>query len=149
MPEQYRAKHEHWADIEAWVEAASNASTDHCVLELRDRVEALELGGLEQAESQRFCVDAIVRRLEKLEADAAMTGKLQARPADSLLVRVAAAIADNDAPVDLWHDDARAALLVIADEVERRGDKGLDLDPGETADWLRREASPANQEDYE
>jgi hypothetical protein len=90
-----------------------------------------------------------VRRLEKLEADAAMTGKLQARPADSLLVRVAAAIADNDAPVDLWHDDARAAIRVIADEVERRGDKGLDLDPGETADWLRREASPANQEDYD
>ena len=43
MPEQYRAKHEHWADIEAWVEAASNASTDHCVLELRDRVRRLEL----------------------------------------------------------------------------------------------------------
>ncbi len=52
------------------------------VQDLRVRVEALELGGLEQAESQRFCVDAIVRRLEKLEADAAMTGKLQARPDD-------------------------------------------------------------------
>jgi hypothetical protein len=31
-------------------------------------------------------------------------------------------------------------LKVIADEVERRGEKGLDLDPGETSDWLRREA---------
>jgi hypothetical protein len=31
-------------------------------------------------------------------------------------------------------------LKVIADEVERRGEKGLDLDPGETADWLRVEA---------
>ena len=31
-------------------------------------------------------------------------------------------------------------LKVIADEVERRGEKGLDLDPGETADWLRAEA---------
>lgn len=35
---------------------------------------------------------------------------------------------------------ARAAILAIAAEVERRGDKGLDLDPGETADWLRQEA---------
>jgi hypothetical protein len=143
MPEQYRAKHEHWADIEAWVEAASNASTDHCVLELRDRVEALELGGLEQAESQRFCVDAIVRRLEKLEADAAMTGKLQARPADSLVQRVQWVIGHS------YPDDARAAIRVIADEVERRGDKGLDLDPGETADWLRREANSTGQEGYD
>ena len=31
-------------------------------------------------------------------------------------------------------------LKVIADEIERRGEKGLDLDPGETADWLRAEA---------
>jgi len=31
-------------------------------------------------------------------------------------------------------------LKVIADEIERRGEKGLDLDPGETSDWLRREA---------
>ena len=34
-------------------------------------------------------------------------------------------------------------LNLIADEVERRGDKGLDLDPGETADWLRAEAKAA------
>jgi hypothetical protein len=31
-------------------------------------------------------------------------------------------------------------LEMIADEVERRGDKDLDRDPGETADWLRWEA---------
>ena len=116
------------------------------VQDLRVRVEALELGGLEQAESQRFCVDAIVRRLEKLEADAAMTGKLQARPADSLLERVVRAMGNE--PFDSW-SEARAALLAIADEVERLGDKGLDLDPGETADWLRREANSTGQEDYD
>ncbi len=43
MADPYKAKHEHWADIEAWVEASSNASTDHCILELRDRIQALEL----------------------------------------------------------------------------------------------------------
>lgn len=31
-------------------------------------------------------------------------------------------------------------LKAIADEIERRGEKGLDLDPGETSVWLRREA---------
>jgi hypothetical protein len=34
-------------------------------------------------------------------------------------------------------------LNMIADEVERRGDKNLDIDPGETADWLRWEAELA------
>lgn len=42
--------------------------------------------------------------------------------------------------------DAREAIRVIADEVEHRGEKGLDLDPGETADWLRREADPIIEE---
>lgn len=36
---------------------------------------------------------------------------------------------------------ASEVLNIIADEVESRGCKQLDLDPGETADWLRSEAS--------
>jgi hypothetical protein len=39
-----------------------------------------------------------------------------------------------------------AELRVIADEVEHRGDKDLDRDPGETADWLRAEADRAEAE---
>jgi hypothetical protein len=31
-------------------------------------------------------------------------------------------------------------LSRIADKVEARGQKGLDLDPGETSDWLREQA---------
>lgn len=34
-----------------------------------------------------------------------------------------------------------AMLCFIADEVEARGAVGSDLDPGETADWLRDEAA--------
>lgn len=34
-------------------------------------------------------------------------------------------------------------LNLIADEVERRGSIDYDRDPGETADWLRAEASQA------
>ena len=44
-----------------------------------------------------------------------------------------------------WEDgDGWAAeLRALADIVEQRGDQGLDLDPGETADWLRAEAELA------
>ena len=40
-----------------------------------------------------------------------------------------------------------AELRAIADEVERRGRKRLDLDPGETADWLRAAADEAGSGD--
>jgi hypothetical protein len=36
-----------------------------------------------------------------------------------------------------------AEIRAIADVVGRRGALGLDLDPGETADWLRAEADRA------
>lgn len=34
---------------------------------------------------------------------------------------------------------AAEALLSLADEIENRGMRGQDRDPGETADWLRSE----------
>lgn len=39
----------------------------------------------------------------------------------------------------------QAAVLLheIADHIEKRGEQQLDLDPGETSDWLRAEASIA------
>ena len=36
-------------------------------------------------------------------------------------------------------------LDTIANEVERRGDKGLEIDPGEVAEWLRGEATLARE----
>jgi len=39
-----------------------------------------------------------------------------------------------------------AILFLIANEVEKRGEIGYDLDPGETADWLRAEAALARQQ---
>jgi hypothetical protein len=40
---------------------------------------------------------------------------------------------------------AMAAILLqeLANEIERRGEAALDLDPGETADWLWQEAQVA------
>lgn len=40
-----------------------------------------------------------------------------------------------------------AILDLIADEVEKRGEIEYDLDPGETADWLRAEAEKARQQE--
>lgn len=36
-------------------------------------------------------------------------------------------------------DQLAAILSLIADHIEQRGAQGLDLDPGETSDWLRQE----------
>jgi hypothetical protein len=36
-----------------------------------------------------------------------------------------------------------AELRLIADLIDQRRDQGLDLDPGETAEWLRAEAEEA------
>jgi DNA primase len=38
---------------------------------------------------------------------------------------------------------AQVLLEELADRIEQRGDKQLDLDPGETAEWLRNEAAVA------
>ena len=42
-----------------------------------------------------------------------------------------------------------AILTFIAEMVEKRGEQDLDRDPGETSDWLRREAQLARISDTE
>jgi hypothetical protein len=64
----------------------------------------------------------------------------------SLVERVATAIdqaerGSREAGWEQWEAEARAVIREIADAVEWRGDRKLDLDPGETSDWLRREAN--------
>jgi hypothetical protein len=67
----YRANLAQWAamEYEATMELASRA----CILELRARVEELEDDAMEQSRSQEFCLDYIIKRLEKLEATSATT----------------------------------------------------------------------------
>ena len=48
--------------------AAADGDTTSLIFKVTNRIEALEAAQLEQAESHRFCVDAIVRRVEALEA---------------------------------------------------------------------------------
>lgn len=38
----FKAEPRHWADVEEWVAADSQCSTDHCILELRQQVESLK-----------------------------------------------------------------------------------------------------------
>lgn len=45
----------------------------------------------------------------------------------------------------VWLPKLAMLLELIADRVEQRGDKGDDLDPGETAEWLRNEARITRQ----
>ncbi len=70
MTDQHRATPEQWTHVAICAEMKQQVpwATAACLLELRARVEALEAAQLEQAESHRFCTDAIVRRVEALEA---------------------------------------------------------------------------------
>ncbi len=48
-------------------------------------------------------------------------------------------------PYDIGPEEIAGILVLIADEVERRGVIDYDRDPGETSDWLRAEAEKARQ----
>jgi len=63
-----------WAEVEKAVELAKDSTRFivtpeyPCLLELRARVQELEDDSWKQAESASFCVDALVKRIEALEA---------------------------------------------------------------------------------
>jgi precorrin-6B methylase 2 len=63
----YKATFEQWNDVEQWAKSGSHASTDHCILELLSRVESLEEDAYEENKCHHACVEALVRRIEKLE----------------------------------------------------------------------------------
>lgn len=45
----------------------------------------------------------------------------------------------------VWPQKLANMFDLIADQVEERGDKNLELDPGEVAEWLRGEAELARE----
>jgi hypothetical protein len=67
MDPNYRATEDHWRLIENWPGLGEYPGAS-CLLELRARIKSLEEGSTEQAESNRLCTDAIVARIEALEA---------------------------------------------------------------------------------
>jgi len=107
MSTPHRATPEQWADLGAFA-----SDTRACILELRARIEALEAAQLEQAESHRFCTDAIVRRVEALEA---AQRAIRSGPESPLVERVADAIAGQATSAGIVNDrPARAAIREVA-----------------------------------
>jgi hypothetical protein len=159
-PEQDRADPQAWKNVV--VECIRGSSAAATILELRARVEALEAAQLEQAESHRFCTDAIVRRVEALEAaqqdkldrlialdaadptpDPAMTelraASAEARPAGLVervadILHVEAGFRDTG-PDGSWDVEARAAIREVAKWL-RENDCGYNA-----IRWLEQEAN--------
>jgi len=65
MTTPHRATPEQWANVERW--ASEMRSTDSCLLELRDRIAALEEDATEHSKSAHFCFETIIQRIEALE----------------------------------------------------------------------------------
>ena len=108
----YKATFEQWNDIEQWANSSSNASTDHCILELLSRVESLEEDCYEENKSYHACVEALVKRIEKLEDNSRATSNLKkVRP--SLVKRVTQAMV-ADLSEDLYKGEARAAIREVS-----------------------------------
>jgi hypothetical protein len=150
----FRAKPKHWADIQEWVEANSNASKDHCLWELKQRIEELEALQTEQNSSNHFCFDAVVRRIEALES--AENYRQQDEDAErayepscttSLVARVQAAIHDVEFPHG--NDEARAAIRVIARWLDEAPLDVYSSDRAVIVNALLDQANHTFQEDYE
>jgi hypothetical protein len=140
MTDQHRANPADWLLHAASLDDADSS----CILELRARIEALEAAQLEQAESNRFCTDAIVRRVEALEATHEATAMAELRAAERELAEEAAPMTELRAA----SAEARPAGLV------ERVRQIIGLDPVgdgkaraaicEVAKWLREQGTPAS-----
>lgn len=85
MTKPHKATPEHWEATEKYAHRAIGCYADSCILELRDRIEALE---------------------KAANSSAGLTGS--PAPAGGLAMRVTLAIG-------LSHHDARAAILTVAE----------------------------------
>jgi hypothetical protein len=125
MTDQHRATPEQWAHAEAC--APQDFAGYACILELRARIEALEATQLEQAESHRFCTDAIVRRVEALEAahEATAIAELRAASAEARPAGLVERVRQIIGLDPVGDGKARAAIR-------------------EVAAWLREQGTPAS-----
>ena len=135
MTDQHRATPEQWADAGAFA-----SDTRACILELRDRLEALEA----QYETQRLAtlawgkdvdnhgrwIDDHLKRIMALEAGQ----RIRSGPESPLVERVADAIAAEATSAGIVNDrPARAAIREVAEWLRMRTD-------GYASDLLDEEA---------
>ena len=67
---KHKADSQCWEDIrfgETWAARGSRSPANNCILELRSRIESLEEDSYEENKSIRYCFEALVQRIEKLE----------------------------------------------------------------------------------
>jgi hypothetical protein len=109
-PEQEDAIARAWAFQQQWAQRGDEDSA--CFLELRSRIERLELGaGIR---------DAVAKEVRQSYPE---------KPSKSLAQRVAGEIALAEGG---WHNEARAAIREVAAWLDTRGQHGCSL-------WLREE----------
>jgi len=142
----HKATPDQWAYQEHWAQEDGDAA---CILELRARVEALEVNTKAWREDHlrlaNTCAGSdpegeILDYYSKLAAQHA--GKAVFHQKSSLVERVAGIICENYSPVDLWYDDARAAINEVARWIDAEArERGMQPHNGvySAADWLRGE----------
>ena len=114
MTDQHRATPEQWAETEKWAQGDELDSS--CILELRSRIESLEA-------AQQDKLDRLIA-LDREDPtpdppmDELRAASAEARPAGSLVERVANAISEGDEP-DIWHPEARDAIREVATWLDR------------------------------
>jgi hypothetical protein len=110
----YKATFEQWNDVEQWANSGSHASTDHCILELLSRVESLEKDTYEENKCNHACVEALVRRIEKLEDNSKATPNLDIIRS-SLVIKVQRAIdKEYEESLGTGKNEAKAAIYAVA-----------------------------------
>lgn len=130
----------------AWLQQSARvhgATYSQVLLHVLERIELLDKDSIEQSKSNSFCFEAVIKRLEKLEAaqqhDTLLIGGPQDKPtpavvpAGGLVERMAAVIAGAGDP-DLWHDEARVAIREVAAWLDQQGQHGCSLLLREDAD---------------
>jgi|LakMenEpi03Aug12_release.lakeMendotaPanAssembly.Ray.scaffolds.fasta_scaffold63958_12 hypothetical protein len=113
--QQHRATPEQWENIEEYRDDGYDDGYGSYIIELRDRIAALEA-----AQASQF------RGATEMVAPSALT--------DSLMERVARAIYDAPNTHEGWRSEARAAIREVAAWLDTKGQHGCSL-------WLREEAS--------
>jgi len=70
MSTPHKATPEQWRHLENGAQLDRPYNSSRCLLELRDRLAALEKDATEHSKSAHFCFEAIIQRVEALEAAA-------------------------------------------------------------------------------
>lgn len=122
-----------WEQIERYAKR-NNDEYSAALLSIRARVESLEDDSKEHNASAHFVFEAIIKRLEALEANVKPTPS-QSQTVSSLLIAVTKAIsiaADCEVTAESWQPEARAAIRAVAEWLDTKGQHGCSL-------WLREE----------